>query len=44
MNASASVLVVADDADVRTLVRELLTRAGYRVSEAPDRRAALRVI
>jgi DNA-binding response OmpR family regulator len=44
MNASASVLVVDDDADVRTLVRELLTRAGYRVSEAPDGRAALRVL
>jgi DNA-binding response OmpR family regulator len=44
MHASASVLVVDDDADVRTLVRELLTRAGYAVSEAPDGRAALRVL
>jgi CheY-like chemotaxis protein len=44
MNASASVLVVDDDADVRTLARELLTRAGYRVSEAPDGRAALRAL
>jgi len=44
MNASASVLVVDDDADVRTLVRELLSRAGYAVSEAPDGRAALRVL
>jgi DNA-binding response OmpR family regulator len=44
MNASASVLVVDDDADVRTLVRELLSRAGYTVSEAPDGRAALRVL
>jgi DNA-binding response OmpR family regulator len=44
MNTSASVLVVDDDADVRMLVRELLTRAGYRVSEAPDGRAALRAL
>ena len=44
MSASASVLVVDDDADVRTLVRELLTRAGHRVSEAPDGRAALRAL
>ena len=44
MSASASVLVVDDDADVRTLVGELLTRAGYRISEAPDGRAALRVL
>jgi len=38
------VLVVDDDADVRTLVCELLTRAGYSVSEAPDGREALRVL
>jgi DNA-binding response OmpR family regulator len=44
MNTSAFVLVVDDDVDVRTLVRELLTRAGYRVTEAPDGRAALRVL
>jgi DNA-binding response OmpR family regulator len=44
MNGSASVLVVDDDADVRMLVRELLTRAGYRVTEAPDGRAALRAL
>jgi DNA-binding response OmpR family regulator len=44
MNASASVLVVDDDADVRRLVKELLTRAGYRVNEAPDGRAALRAL
>jgi DNA-binding response OmpR family regulator len=44
MSASASVLVVDDDADVRMLVGELLTRAGYRISEAPDGRAALRVL
>jgi DNA-binding response OmpR family regulator len=44
MDASASVLVVDDDADVRMLLRELLSRAGYAVSEAPDGRAALRVL
>jgi len=40
----ASVLVVDDDADVRTLVCELLARAGYAVSEAPDGREALRLL
>ena len=40
----ASVLVVDDDADVRTLVCELLARAGYTVSQAPDGRAALRLL
>jgi DNA-binding response OmpR family regulator len=40
----ASVLVVDDDADVRALVRELLARAGYAVSEAPDGREALRLL
>jgi DNA-binding response OmpR family regulator len=44
MSSSASVLVVDDDADVRTLVGELLKRAGYQVSEAPDGRAALRAL
>jgi two-component system, OmpR family, KDP operon response regulator KdpE len=44
MNGSASVLVVDDDVDVRMLVKELLTRAGYRVTEAPDGRAALRAL
>ncbi len=39
-----SVLVVDDDADVRTLVCELLARAGYAVSEAPDGREALRLL
>jgi len=33
---------VDDDEDIRTLLRELLGRAGYRVEEAPDGRAALR--
>jgi DNA-binding response OmpR family regulator len=40
----ASVLVVDDDADVRALVCELLARAGYGVSEAPDGREALRLL
>ena len=40
----ASVLVVDDDSDVRTLVCELLARAGYSVSEAPNGREALRLL
>ena len=44
MDACGSVLVVDDDADVRALVSELLLRAGYRVTEAGDGRAALRVL
>lgn len=36
------VLVVDDDADIRGLVRELLERAGHRVTEAKDGREALR--
>src|SRR6185503_733532 len=40
----ASVLVVDDDADVRTLVCELLARAGYTVSQAADGREALRLL
>ena len=44
MSASASVLVVDDDSDVRMLVVELLARAGYRVNEAPDGRTALRTL
>lgn len=31
-----SILVVDDDDAIRTLVRRVLTRAGYRVSEAAD--------
>jgi DNA-binding response OmpR family regulator len=41
---SARVLVVEDEEDVRGLLRELLERAGYAVTEAPDGRAALRVL
>jgi DNA-binding response OmpR family regulator len=36
------ILVVDDDEDIRTLLRELLGRAGYRVEEAGDGRTALR--
>ena len=42
MNARPRVLVVDDDDDIRTLVRELLERAGYTVDEAENGRAALR--
>src|SRR5215208_4442582 len=44
MRASASVLVVDDDPDVRALVSTLLVRAGYQVAEAPDGRAALKAL
>ncbi len=37
------VLVVEDDADVRSLVVDLLERAGYRVSQAGDGRTGLRI-
>jgi DNA-binding response OmpR family regulator len=42
MNARQRILVVDDDDDIRSLLRELLTRAGYEVDEAPDGRAGLR--
>src|SRR4051795_3458230 len=42
MNARPRVLVVDDDEDIRTLVRELLERAGYTVEEAENGRVALR--
>ena len=42
MNARPRVLVVDDDEDIRTLVRELLERAGYTVDDAEHGRAALR--
>ena len=41
---SPSVLVVDDDPDVRALVSTLLGRAGYLITEAPDGRAALKVL
>ena len=42
MNDGPRILVVDDDEDIRILLRELLGRAGYRVDEAADGRAALR--
>ena len=44
MSGEKSVLVVDDEEDVRSLVRELLERAGYRVLEARDGREGLRVL
>jgi DNA-binding response OmpR family regulator len=41
---SESVLVVDDDGDVRALVAELLSRAGYRVSQAENGRDALKTL
>jgi DNA-binding response OmpR family regulator len=38
----ARVLVIDDDEDIRSLVVELLRRAGYKVEEADDGRAGLR--
>ena len=38
------VLVVDDEADIRSLVRELLERAGYEVDEAPDGKQGLRAL
>jgi DNA-binding response OmpR family regulator len=40
----ASVLVIDDDADIRGLLRELLQRAGYEVSESPNGREGLRTL
>jgi DNA-binding response OmpR family regulator len=42
VNDGARILVVDDDEDIRSLLRELLHRAGYQVDEAPNGRAALR--
>src|SRR5439155_9452738 len=42
VNERPIILVVDDDEDIRILLRELLGRAGYRVEEAADGRAALR--
>jgi DNA-binding response OmpR family regulator len=39
---AAHILVVDDDPDIRGLLRALLERAGYEVSDAPDGRAGLR--
>ena len=38
------VLVIDDEADIRSLVVDLLGRAGYEVLEAPDGRAGLRLL
>jgi DNA-binding response OmpR family regulator len=42
MTSRSKILVVDDDEDIRILLRELLSRAGYDVDEAPDGRTALR--
>jgi DNA-binding response OmpR family regulator len=42
MTGRPRVLVVDDEVDIRTLLRELLGRAGYDVDEAADGRSALR--
>jgi DNA-binding response OmpR family regulator len=44
MSGLGSVLVVDDDGDVRALVAELLTRAGYGVAEASNGREALKLL
>jgi DNA-binding response OmpR family regulator len=42
VKAPARILVIDDEPDIRTLLRNLLERAGYAVEEAPDGRAGLR--
>ena len=42
--ASATVLVVDDDFQVRSFVADSLTESGYRTIEAPDGRSALRIL
>src|SRR5689334_6252193 len=44
MDGEPRILVVDDDDDIRMLLRELFTRAGYEVTEASDGREALRRI
>jgi DNA-binding response OmpR family regulator len=44
MTPRARILVVDDDQDIRGLLFELLTRAGFEVVEAPDGRTALRLL
>ena len=42
VNDGARILIVDDDAEIRLLLSELLTRAGFQVNEAVDGRSALR--
>jgi DNA-binding response OmpR family regulator len=42
MNARLRILVIDDEEDIRTLLRELLERAGYSVDEAADGKTGLR--
>jgi DNA-binding response OmpR family regulator len=42
MSDSARILIVDDDAEIRLLLNELLTRAGFQVEEAIDGKSALR--
>ncbi len=44
LSAPATILVVDDDAEVREIVAEFLTDAGYRVLQAEGGRDALRVL
>ncbi|HEY3065181.1 MAG TPA: response regulator [Methylomirabilota bacterium] len=43
MTEAATVLVVEDDGEIRSLIREVLHLAGYRVLEAGDGDAALKL-
>jgi DNA-binding response OmpR family regulator len=42
VNDGTRILIVDDDAEIRLLLNELLTRAGFQVTEAGDGRSALR--
>jgi DNA-binding response OmpR family regulator len=44
MTEASRILVIDDEADIRTLLRSLLERAGHVVEEAPDGRAGLRAL